>query len=63
MKKLILNSVKCLRCSKVLVSTHRHDYKTCGCPNETMIDGGLAYNRFGGVDLALIENLSEYEGY
>ena len=35
----------------VLVSNWVHDYKTCGCPNQTMIDGGYDYLRCGGKDL------------
>lgn len=41
----------CRCCGKVLVSLSRHDYKTCGCPNETMVDGGADYARYGGMDL------------
>ena len=32
----------------------------CPCPNQTFNDGGLSYNRVGGKDLNLIENLCEY---
>lgn len=39
--------VKCLVCLKRMFSFHVHDYKLCGCKNETMIDGGRAYIRFG----------------
>ena len=39
-KQIVYNSVKCLECNKVLVSRHRHDYVTCGCPNDAMVDGG-----------------------
>lgn len=52
-KQLIYNSVKCLNCGEILVSYHRHDYKTCNCENETMCDGGLDYGRYGGKDLSL----------
>jgi hypothetical protein len=51
------NVIKCLQCKTVLVSFHRHDYKTCGCPNETMIDGGYDYLRCGGKDVNLIQVL------
>ena len=50
-------AVKCLRCEKILVSFYRHDYKTCGCPNNTMIDGGYDYLRYGGVDYNMIQVL------
>lgn len=59
--RLIRNAVKCLECGKVLESKHRHDYRTCGCPNRTMVDGGLAYLRMGGVDPSKVRSLAEYE--
>ena len=49
--------VKCLMCRRVLVSFDRHDYKTCGCPNQTMVDGGEDYLRCGGKSMALVEIL------
>lgn len=55
MKKLIYNSVKCLSCGETLVSYHVHDYKVCGCENETMVDGGNSYGRYGGKNLDLVE--------
>jgi hypothetical protein len=54
-KQLIHSSVICLECGEVLVSRHRHDYKTCSCEQETMIDGGLEYIRYGGRDLAKVQ--------
>ena len=59
-KVLTKNSVKCLVCNTILESKHRHDFVTCGCKNQTFNDGGLSYNRVGGKDLSLIENLCEY---
>lgn len=49
--------IKCLACRRILVSFHRHDYKVCGCPNSTMIDGGHDYVRYGGKNLRLIQVL------
>lgn len=60
---LTRNAVKCLVCSEVLESKHRHHYTQCKCSNETFTDGGLAYHRSGGVNLDLIENLCEYKTY
>ena len=57
-KQIILNRVQCKSCGDVLTSYNRHDYKTCGCENETMIDGGTAYQRYGGKDLSLVDNSS-----
>lgn len=60
MRNLTRNAVRCKGCDTVIESRHRHDYRTCGCPNQTMVDGGLAYQRCGGKDLGLIEDLSEW---
>ena len=59
-KVLTKNAIKCLVCNTILESKHRHDYVTCGCKNQTFNDGGLSYNKVGGKDLSLIENLCEY---
>ena len=59
-KVLVVNSVRCLLCNTVLESKHQHHFVTCGCKNQTFNDGGLSYNRVGGKDLSLIENLCEY---
>lgn len=49
MKKIskIIWGVKCVVCNVRLFSFHRHDYKLCGCSNETMVDGGREYLRYG----------------
>lgn len=59
--RLVRNRIKCLQCETILESVHSHDYNVCGCPNRTMIDGGLSYQRFGGVLLNLIEDMSEWD--
>ena len=59
-KVLTKNSVKCLVCNTILESKHRHDFVMCPCPNQAFTDGGLSYNKVGGKDLSLIENLCEY---
>ena len=59
-KVLTKNSIKCLVCNTILESKHRHDFVMCPCPNQTFTDGGLSYNKVGGKDLSLIENLCEY---
>jgi hypothetical protein len=41
------NAVRCNGCDKVIVSLHRHDYQTCGCPNGSVVDGGNDYHRRG----------------
>ena len=61
MRQLVYNSVTCLDCGEVLVSHHRHDYKTCGCDNQTMVDGGTAYQRYGGIDLKKVKPFLVYD--
>lgn len=41
--------VKCSNCNKRMFSFFRHDFKKCGCPAETFIDGGRDYIRFGWI--------------
>jgi hypothetical protein len=47
---IIRNAVKCNKCQEVLQSTHVHDYVECMC-QETMVDGGNEYFRYGGGDV------------
>ena len=60
-KNLVHNSVICLECGETLVSFHTHDYKTCSCDNETMVDGGLSYGRYGGKDLSKVRTNYVYD--
>ena len=60
-KQLVHNSVTCLECGETLVSFHTHDYKTCSCENETMVDGGLSYGRYGGKDLSKVKTNYVYD--
>ncbi len=57
-EQIILNRVQCKACGEVLTSYYGHDYKTCSCPNETMVDGGNNYQRYGGVNLTLVDTSS-----
>lgn len=59
MGKLLYNAIRTPD-GTVLVSRHRHDYKTYIDKNgfEYMVDGGLDYQRFNVVDQAPHENLS-----
>jgi len=45
------NGIQCRACKKIIVSISQHDYLTCGCPENTMIDGGKEYERYGSLDL------------
>jgi hypothetical protein len=61
MRQLVYNAVKCLECDQTIVSYHVHDYKTCGCPNGAMVDGGTAYGRYGAMDMNKIEKIDIYD--
>jgi hypothetical protein len=62
---LILNrrfsTVRCLACRKLLISANVHDYRVCGCPQETSVDGGPAYLHCGGADMTLVQILVDPE--
>ena len=59
-----MNSVKCLQCGAILISTHTHDFRMCSCDNQTFCDGGDDYSRVGGADFKKIavynNDLKEY---
>ena len=55
MRQIVYNAIKCLECNKTIVSYSRHDYNTCGCPNDAMVDGGNEYERYGAMDMDKIE--------
>lgn len=57
MKYRFISGIQCLECDKILVSIGQHDYKTCGCPNDAMIDGGDCYMRSGAMDLNKVKSV------
>lgn len=62
-QELKRNRLQCLKCKDIIESYHRHDYKHCKC-GSIMIDGGLAYGRYGwpgGDRHEWIKELYEYE--
>lgn len=59
-KQLVYNSVTCLECNETIVSYHRHDYKTCNCPNSATVDGGTDYLRYGAMDMKKIKVFAVY---
>lgn len=61
MKQLVYNSITCDECNETIVSYHRHDYKTCSCPNEAMVDGGTAYLRYGAKNMSKIKQFAVYD--
>lgn len=60
MKQIVYNSITCDECSETIVSYHRHDYKTCGCPNEATVDGGTEYLRYGAKNMSKIKQFAVY---
>mgnify|MGYP001046139353 CR=1 FL=1 len=40
-------TVRCKKCNTTLTSNHNHDYKVCGCENQTYVQGDI----MGGNDL------------
>jgi hypothetical protein len=60
-RQMVASYVRCRACGTILQSIHTHDYKTCSCDNETMVDGGLDYQRYGGMDLSLVEPFAVYD--
>lgn len=60
MRQLVYNAVTCLECMDTIVSYHRHDYKTCRCENQAMVDGGLDYLRYGAKDMKKIVSHDVY---
>jgi hypothetical protein len=55
MRQIVYNAIKCLECGETIVSYSRHDYNTCGCPNDAMVDGGNDYEGYGAMDMDKIE--------
>lgn len=49
--------VQCLVCKEVLVSNSRHDFNQCWCDNDTFVDGGYDYLRYGGINMSKIRVL------
>lgn len=47
--------LKCLECGEILESKSVHDFVQCSCENQTFLDGGDEYGRYGGMDMAKIQ--------
>ena len=60
--RLVNGKVQCLECGKIIESKYRHDFRSCGCPQDTCVDGGHAYTRILGKDLDKIKVLQEADG-
>lgn len=55
LEQIVLSTATCKKCGDVLFSRHRHEFVMCTCDNKTMLDGGTDYQRYGGVDLSLVD--------
>jgi hypothetical protein len=55
LEQIVFSTATCKKCGDVLISRHRHDYVMCTCDNKSMLDGGTDYQRYGGVDLDLLD--------
>lgn len=55
-----VTTVTCPDCKAEFYSRARHDYRVCGCPFQTMVDGGFDYLRYGGMDLSKIVKRVRY---
>lgn len=60
MRQLVYNAVTCLDCLDTIVSYHRHDYKTCRCENQAMVDGGTDYIRYGAMNMKKVVHHAVY---
>jgi hypothetical protein len=54
-KERYQDGILCLSCNTVLYSVNRHHFHKCGCENETFVDGGKDYMRYGAMDISKTE--------
>lgn len=47
-----VEGILCMKCNTALWSLNRHNYHTCGCKNDTMVDGGKDYLKAGAKDIS-----------
>lgn len=55
--------LKCLECGEILQSKYTHDFVRCSCPNQTFLDGGDEYGRYGGIDMDKIQIIDSTNVY
>jgi hypothetical protein len=56
--RLLRNAAECGRCQDLIVSEHRHDFRSCKC-GAIFVDGGLEYQRYGFREPGDFTDLSE----
>ena len=50
-----MTTVTCTKCNNTIKSKHEHDYKMCGCDNQTYVCG----DTYGGLDMSYVVALTE----
>ena len=50
-----MTTVTCTKCNNTIQSKHEHDYRMCGCDNQTYVCG----NTYGGLDMQYVIALTE----
>ncbi len=50
-----MTTVTCTKCNNTIQSKHEHDYKMCGCDNQTYVCG----DTYGGLDMSYVVALTE----
>jgi len=50
-----MTTVTCTRCNNTIQSKHEHDYRMCGCDNQTYVCG----NTYGGLNMQYVIALTE----
>lgn len=50
-----MTTVQCKKCNEILTSKHDHDYKVCGCANQTYVIG----DKMGGNNLKYVLQIKE----
>ena len=50
-----MTTVTCTKCNNTIQSKHEHDYRMCGCDNQTYVFG----NTYGGLNMQYVIALTE----
>ena len=50
-----MTTVTCTKCNNTIQSKHEHDYRMCGCDNQTYVCG----DTYGGMDMSYVVALTE----
>jgi len=53
-------TITCPQCHVEMFSRAHYDYRMCGCPFGTAVDGGFSYVRYGGKELEPLRDSFRY---